>query len=307
MLLSIGLVESSSDTPLSPVALGQEHLDAGDHHEPLASRDLKSPSRTLRGGGGEARERVNFINEEQALRVVPMTRSACYSHGHFFKPVIPLRKAGAFQLLDVLHPVDDLATPADRLDEEPACGLSVPPWREEDVDDLPELVDRPEQAAPGPADLQVRLIDVPAIPDQMLSSSCGLGELRREALDPAVDRDVVDLGPALGQELLDVPVGEAEPQEPADRQGDDFGWETVPGEGRTPRQGVMKALVTGPRQQHRRPERFCRVPPIPETDPSSRCSVKFSSTRPRLLWPTVLFAALVGVLGRDGNRGGVPR
>jgi hypothetical protein len=76
---------------------------------------------------------------------------------------------------------------------------------------------------------------MPAIPDQVLSSSCGPGELRREALDPAVDRDVIDLDPALGQELLDVPVGEAEPQVPTDRQGDDFGWETVPGEGRTGR------------------------------------------------------------------------
>jgi hypothetical protein len=52
---------------------------------------------------------------------------------------------------------------------------------------------------------------------------------------PAVDRDVVDLDPALGQELLNIPVGEAEPQVPADRQGDDFGCETVPGEGRTGR------------------------------------------------------------------------
>jgi hypothetical protein len=76
---------------------------------------------------------------------------------------------------------------------------------------------------------------VPAITDEVLSSSCGLGELRRQALDPAVDRDVVDLDPALGQELLDVPVGQAEPQVPADRQSDDFGWETVPGEGRTGR------------------------------------------------------------------------
>ena len=72
-------------------------------------------------------------------------------------------------------------------------------------------------------------------PDQVLSSSCGLGELRGEALDPPVDRDVVDLDPALGQRLLDVPVGETEPQIPADRQGDDFAWEPVPGEGRTGR------------------------------------------------------------------------
>ena len=39
----------------------------------------------------------------------------------------------------------------------------------------------------------------------VLASSCGLGELGREALDPAVDRDVVDLDPALAQELLDRP------------------------------------------------------------------------------------------------------
>jgi hypothetical protein len=69
---------------------------------------------------------------------------------------------------------------------------------------------------------------VPAIPDQVLSSSCGLGELGREALDPAVDRDVVDLDPALAQEFLDIPIRQAEPQVPADRQGDDFGWERYP-------------------------------------------------------------------------------
>jgi hypothetical protein len=111
------------------------------------------------------------------------------------------------------------------------------------LDDLPELVDGPEQVAPGPPDFQVRLIDMPAITDHMLSSSCGIGELRREPLDPPVDRDVVDLGPALGQQVLDVPVGEAEPQVPADRQGDDFGWEPVPGEGRARRPAGKRVSV----------------------------------------------------------------
>jgi hypothetical protein len=69
----------------------------------------------------------------------------------------------------------------------------------ENVDDLPELVDGPEQVAPGPPDFQVSLIHLPAIPDQVLSSTRGLGELRREALDPPIDRDVVDLDPTLGQ------------------------------------------------------------------------------------------------------------
>jgi hypothetical protein len=42
---------------------------------------------------------------------------------------------------------------------------------------------------------------------------------------------VVDLDAALGEELFDVPVREAEAQVPADRQGDDLGREAVPGEG----------------------------------------------------------------------------
>ena len=87
----------------------------------------------------------------------------------------------------------------------------------------PNWVDGPEQVPPGPSDLDVRLIDVPAIPDQVSSGSCRPGELGREPLDPTVDCDVVDLDAALAQELLDVPVRQAEPQVPADRQGDDFG------------------------------------------------------------------------------------
>jgi hypothetical protein len=47
-------------------------------------------------------------------------------------------------------------------------------------------------------------------------------------VDPS---DMVHLDPALGKKLLDVRVGEAEAQVPADRQGDDLGREPVPGEG----------------------------------------------------------------------------
>jgi hypothetical protein len=46
-----------------------------------------------------------------------------------------------------------------------------------------------------------------------------LRELWCEPLDPPVHRDVVDLDTPFCQELLDVPVGQAEPQVPADRQG----------------------------------------------------------------------------------------
>jgi hypothetical protein len=73
---------------------------------------------------------------------------------------------------------------------------------------------------------------MPAVPDDVLSGPSRLRELRCEAMNPPVDAYVVDLDAALRQEFLDVPVGEAEPQVPADRQGDDLGWEPVPGEGR---------------------------------------------------------------------------
>jgi hypothetical protein len=42
----------------------------------------------------------------------------------------------------------------------------------------------------------------------------------REALHPAIHRDVVDLDPAFGQELFDVAVGQAVAQVPAQRHGD---------------------------------------------------------------------------------------
>ena len=58
----------------------------------------------------EGRELISVINREQALRVVPVERRAVYSHGRFYKPVVPLRRRGGFRLLDVLVPVDELST-----------------------------------------------------------------------------------------------------------------------------------------------------------------------------------------------------
>jgi hypothetical protein len=52
---------------------------------------------------------------------------------------------------------------------------------------------------------------VPTIPDDVLARSGGLGEFRREPLDPPVNAHVVDLDPTLSQELLNVTPGEAEP------------------------------------------------------------------------------------------------
>ncbi len=53
----------------------------------------------------------------------------------------------------------------------------------------------------------------------------GVGQQRCEPQHPPVDRDVVDLETALGQYLLDVAVGQAETQVPADREHNHIGWE----------------------------------------------------------------------------------
>jgi hypothetical protein len=57
---------------------------------------------------GDQRELLSAINDDQAIRVVPAARESLYSHGHFFRPVLPLQRQGAFRLLDVLHPVAEL-------------------------------------------------------------------------------------------------------------------------------------------------------------------------------------------------------
>jgi hypothetical protein len=59
----------------------------------------------------------------------------------------------------------------------------------------------------------------------------GVGQQRGEPLHPAVDRHVVDLDAALGQQLFDVAIGQAEAEVPADRDDDDVGREAEAGEG----------------------------------------------------------------------------
>src|SRR5688572_30323909 len=56
-------------------------------------------------------------------------------------------------------------------------------------------------------------------------------ELGREALDPAVEGDVVDGDAAVGQHGLEVAVADAELEVPAHRPQDDLGRETEAAEG----------------------------------------------------------------------------
>ena len=86
---------------------------------------------------------------------------------------------------------------------------------DEHVDDLPELVDRTVNVVPLTGDLRIGLVDLPAVADSVAARLGGVGQQRREAHHPPVDGYVVDLDTALGEQRLDVAVGQPEAQVPA--------------------------------------------------------------------------------------------
>src|SRR3954465_7646625 len=84
---------------------------------------------------------------------------------------------------------------AKRLAEETFGGLLVALGAEQEVDGLPGAVDGAIEVAPLPVHSHVRLIDVPRPAARSQVPPHPLLELRGEALDPAVERDVVDRDP----------------------------------------------------------------------------------------------------------------
>jgi hypothetical protein len=77
--------------------------------------------------------------------------------------------------------------------------------------------------APPAGDFHRGLVHKPAVADDVPARSGRVGQQRGEALDPAEDGDVVDLNPALTEELFDVAVGEPSPQIPTQGDDDDSG------------------------------------------------------------------------------------
>jgi hypothetical protein len=75
--------------------------------------------------------------------------------------------------------------------EEGPYGLGVSTGRNEHVDVLAVLVDRPVEVAPVAGDLDISLVD----------------ELRRERLYPAVDGHAIHHDAPLGEQLFHVAVG----------------------------------------------------------------------------------------------------
>jgi hypothetical protein len=98
------------------------------------------------------------------------------------------------------------------------------------VDDLAVLVHRPIDVPPHSGDLDVGLVDEPPVPDGAPARTGRVDQLRGESLDPPVQGHMVHLDAALGEQLLQIPVGQAAPQVPADRQQDDGPRESEPGE-----------------------------------------------------------------------------
>src|SRR4029453_15348822 len=119
---------------------------------------------------------------------------------------------------------------ADGLLEEALGGVRVATRGDEHVDDLPELVDRAVHVAPPASHLHVGLVDLPAVPDGMPAGPGGIGQQRREPLDPPVDGDVVNVEATLGEEFLDVAVRQRKAQVPTHCQHDHLGWEAEPSE-----------------------------------------------------------------------------
>ena len=116
--------------------------------------------------------------------------------------------------------------------EEPASRLGVAPPRHVHVDDLAMLIDRPVDVAPHAADLDIGFVHEPPIPHCVPTRPSCFNQQGREALHPPKHRDMVDIDPALCQQLLHVPIRQAVSQVPAHRHHDHLRREPEPGEGR---------------------------------------------------------------------------
>jgi len=116
----------------------------------------------------------------------------------------------------------------DRGGEEPGRRFHVTLGRDVHVDDLTMLVDRAVHVPPGPGHLHAGLVDEPPIPDRVAARPGRIDDQRSEPLHPPIQGDVIDLDPTLGQQLLEVPVGQAVPQVPANRQQDHLWREPEP-------------------------------------------------------------------------------
>jgi hypothetical protein len=75
---------------------------------------------------------------------------------------------------------------------------AIPFLRDEDIDDLPELVDRRVQIDPTSRDFEVGLIHEPPITGDVSARSRSVDEQRSEPLHPPIDGHMINLDATLG-------------------------------------------------------------------------------------------------------------
>ncbi|MFT5267008.1 MAG: hypothetical protein ACI88C_000430, partial [Acidimicrobiales bacterium] len=108
--------------------------------------------------------------------------------------------------------------------KEPCGRRDVAPLRGIDVDDLAVLVQGPVDVTPDTGNFHVGLVHEPPIADSVTTRPRRVDQQRREALDPPVNRDVINLDPTFGQEFFHVLIRQAITPVPADRLQDHLRW-----------------------------------------------------------------------------------
>jgi hypothetical protein len=96
--------------------------------------------------------------------------------------------------------LDGSGTEGQRAGEERPRSRAIATLGHDHIDHLAMLVDRTVEVGPAAGDLDVGLVDEPAITGGMAARASGVDELRGEGLNPTVDRHVIDLDAALGKQ-----------------------------------------------------------------------------------------------------------
>jgi hypothetical protein len=122
--------------------------------------------------------------------------------------------------------------------------------------------------------LDVGFIYEPAVTDAVSAWSSRLDDQRGEALHPPVDRDVINLDAALGEQFFDISVRESVSEVPAHRQQDHVG-----GTGNQQTTGKQDGDDESPAHATTHTQSVnATVPPQPENGMGSRFASKPSET-----------------------------
>ena len=103
-----------------------------------------------------------------------------------------------------------------------------------------------DNATVPPSDLHLRLLHKPAITDDVPARARRLDQQGREPLHPPLDRDVIHLDTALGQQLLYVTVRQAIARIPTHRQHDHLRRKTETSEAGPQRERGSRATTHQP-------------------------------------------------------------